>query len=120
MRYIALIALIDFLLLTAFGAATGDPLTNSAGFALVTCFIGVPCGLVLGIPLLWISRRLAPGNLSLLAIMGALAGALIPIAFTWGIWLTPIIAVGAFLGFVSAALWWGLVERGPDRHTKYE
>ena len=123
MRYVALIGLINFVLITIAGVilAGGTDLGSALLGAMFFCAFGIPIAIILGIPMLWIARRLAPGSLIPLAPLGAIAGALCPMIVTLGAPIQPaMVALGFALGLVSAALWWALVERFPERRAYYE
>ncbi len=122
MRYIGLIALINFLVLVVAGIVFGGTDFMSAMLAaFIICAVGIPVAIVLGIPMLWMARRIAVGSPFPLVALGAIAGGLCPIIVSWG---APIqyqmVALGSALGLISAGSWWILVERYPDRRAYYD
>lgn len=123
MRYIALIALINFLLIAAAGAYIPPGADWGSAFlgAFFVSAFTVPIAVVVGIPMLWVARWLAPGSPIALVALGTLAGLLCPVVLSWGFPIQwPIHLLGAVLGFTSASLWWTLVERHPDRRAYYD
>ena len=123
MRYIAIIALIDFLALAGLLLLFPGGLTDVGGALLLSgmiCAIGIPLAIVAGIPALWLARRMAIGSWVPLAFLGALTGPLIPMLVLAGNERNQMMFAGAFLGLLSAILWWALVERFPDRRAHYD
>ena len=123
MRYIALIALIDFLLIAAAGAyiPPGTDWGSAVLGAFFICVFAIPIAIVVGFPMLWVARKFAPGSPIALVGLGTLAGLLSPMVVSWGFpvqW--PIVLLGGAMGFTSALLWWALVERYPDRRAYYD
>jgi hypothetical protein len=118
-RYVAVIAFVDWLLIAlALSFVLG---AFSLPLAAVVAAFGAPLAIVIGIPMLWVSRRLAPGSFVILVILGAVAGALSPMLASWLLFplddLFSILGVG--LGVISASLWWWFVERFPERREHY-
>ena len=123
MRYIAIIALIDFLALAVLLLLLPDGLTDVGSALLLSamiCAIGIPLAILTGIPALWLARRVATGSLVPLGLLGTLAGALVPSLILSGGERNLMIVAGAVLGLLSAVLWWVLVERHPDRRAYYD
>lgn len=124
MRYIALIALVDFLALAGLLLVLPEGLTDVGGALLLSaiiCAIAVPIAVVVGIPALWLARWFAVGSWVPLAIVGPVAGASIPMFIMGrGTEQLQMIIAGALLGLLSALLWWGMVERHPERRLHYD
>jgi membrane associated rhomboid family serine protease len=89
--------------------------------AAATFAFGTLSGVLLGIPSLWLARRIAPGSVVVLTGLGALTGLLSGLLVAGGSAATQSLAVlGAVLGAAASFLWWVLVERKPELRAKYD
>ena len=123
MRYIAIIAVADFVALAGFFLVSPGGLTDVGSALLLSamiCAIGIPVAIVVGIPALWLARRIALGSWIPLAFLGVAAGALIPAMLLAGSERNLMVGAGALLGFLSAIIWWTLVERIPEQRKYYD
>jgi len=122
-RYVALIALVNFLVLLFLDDLVGYNLVGGAAGAVVISIFGIPFAIIVGFPILWLARKIRAGSAISLVPLGLLAGASLPFLITFLMGGKPDIsmtAVGALLGVLSSALWWACVERFPERRAYYD
>ena len=123
MRYVLLIAVVNFLALAVVDDLLGYSLVGGMLGAFFICLFGIPFAIIVGFPALWIARRIKAGSAVTLIPMGVLAGMVTPFVLVMllGFELTEaMVLVGASLGALSATLWWALVERWPELRTYYD
>jgi len=123
MRYVGLIAIINFLALAIVDDLLGYDLVGGVLGAFFISLFAIPFAIIVGFPILLIARRIKTGSALVLIPLGALAGVGTPLVVTtlMGQQLnTSMAAVGAILGVLSSALWWALVERWPDQRAYFD
>ena len=123
MRYVGLIAVINFLALAVVDEVLGYNLVGGVLGAFFVSLFAIPFAIIVGFPILLVARKIRAGSALVLVPLGALAGVGTPFVVSMLFGLDPntsMAAVGAILGAFSSALWWALVERRPDLRAYYE